>query len=253
MSEKVPHKNKYALANRLAKTLNYILILSTIISVLILAYNLFAANPSNQFNEWSGKVLAFLAIVYFCLDLIKSNAFHKAEFARKNDFIDNSMKTNLSEENSVGYFTNDELDKGITKLGANCFENSFFTKSIAQKMLKKQFFYFSIVVVAILSIVIFFENPIVVKVLLLALPYSITLDTYKLYRLQQNSDSVFSNFKRIFSSTKKSKMEFLIIDNTINYEKALSEAGILLDSKIFTKMNSKLSGDWDKIKSKYIK
>lgn len=251
MIKKVPHKNNYDIANKLSTVLKYILILSTAISVLNLIFNRLLPNTSSEMFIWSDKILAFLAVSYFLIDLVKSHTFHRAEFARKNDFIDNSLKTNLSEKNSEGYYTNEEISKGIIKLGVNCFENVFFTKTISQKMLKRQYFYFGIVVFFILSIIIFFDNPIIIEVLMLALPYSISLETYKLYKLQRNTNSVFSNFKNIFSSAKKSKREFLIIDNTINYEKSLSESGILLDSKIFNNLNENLSEEWTNIKVKY--
>lgn len=249
MSKKVPHRSKYQLANKFNKALNCILIASSLISALIIGFNVFPSYSSVELIGASSKALAFLSVVYFLLEIFKSETFQKAEFARKNDFIDNSLNTNLSQEKSKGYFSNEEVDIGILKLGVNCFENSFFTKSITQKMLNIQYIYLTIVLITILSFVIFLDNPIIVEVLLLALPYSIALETYKLYRLQQNTNLVLNNFKRIFSSTKKSKRLPLIIDNIISYEKALSSGGILLNSNIFSKMNKDLSYDWEELKT----
>ena len=247
MTKKVPHDDKYKIANRLDVVLKYIFITSTTISCYIIFENSFLGSGT----ELLTNTLAFFSPLYFFLDLIKTNLFHIAEFERKNDFIDNSLDTKLSDENSEGYFTNEEIDKGIIKLGVNCFENSYFTKSISKIMLRKQSIYLVIIAVVTLLLITFSENQLIVDFLLLALPYSIGLNTYKIYRLNKNTKSVTDVFKKIFSSTKENKMEFLIIDNVINYEKALSEGGILLNTKIFKQKNKELSQKWDEIKGKY--
>jgi hypothetical protein len=62
---------------------------------------------------------------------------------------------------------------------------------------------------------------------------------------------VFLNFKKIFSSTKKLKREFLIIDNVISYEKSLSYSSIPLDSTLFNEMNDELSIEWNEMKKNH--
>lgn len=251
MTRKVPHDEIYKIVDKLSKALNGILITSTFISVFVIILNNFNLNVNKNISIIFSIILAFLAVVFFVLDLIQNHIFHKAELQRKNDFIDNSLKTKLADANSKGYFTNDEINNGIYKLGVNCFENSFFTKSISSKMLKKQMIYTIILWLVILLVILTTPNNIFFEVILLSLPFTILNETYKLYRLNRNVELVFTTFKKIYSSTKKSKREFLIIDNVINYEKSLSYSTIPLESKLFYEMNDQLSIEWNEIKKEH--
>jgi hypothetical protein len=251
MTKKVPHDKIYKIVNKLSKGLNWILIISTIISVSIIILNNLSLDVNPNISLWLSIILALLAVVFFVLDVIQSHIFHRAELQRKNDFIDNSLKTKLADANSKGFFTNDELNNGIYKLGVNCFESSFFTKTISSKMLSKQLTNTIVIWIVIIFVIFTAPNNIFIEILLLTLPFTILNETRKLYRLNRNVELVFSNFKKIFNSTKKSKREFLIIDNVITYEKSLSYGSIPLDSKIFNEMNDELSTEWNKIKAQY--
>jgi hypothetical protein len=88
-------------------------------------------------------------------------------------------------------------------------------------------------------------------VVLLSLPFTMFNETIKLYRLNRNVESVFLTFKKLYSSTKKSKREFLIIDNVINYEKSLSYSSIPLNDNLFHEMNESLSIEWNEIKKEH--
>lgn len=246
MDRKVPYEKSYELVNKLSQSLNIILWLSTIVAVIILIVdNVF---PQNTYSFTLNVVLVLLSISYFFIEIIQRHLFHDAEFERKNDFIDNSLKLKLSEENSTGYFNNEDLKKGIYKLGVNCFESSFFTKSITKKMITKHLIQSGIVLLLIITLIFTVTDNLLIQILLLALPYSIANDTIKVYRLHKNTDTVFKQFTNIFTTVKKGKLDYLIIDNIINYEKSLSRAAILLDSKVFNKMNKHLSEKWNELK-----
>ena len=118
-------------------------------------------------------------------------------------------------------------------------------------MLTKQLIYTIVIWIVLWSVILTAPNNIFVEVILLALPFSVANDLRKLYRLNKNVEMVFANFKKIFSSTKKSKRESLIIDNVISYEKSISYSSVPLNSKIFDKWNDKLSLEWNKIKKQH--
>lgn len=249
MERKVPYEKSYDLVNQLAKALNIILYLTTAIALTILIVENFVLE--NTISHILNVVLVIFSVSYFIIEILQRHLFHDAEFERKNDFIDNGLKLKLSEENSTGYFNNDDLKKGIFKLGVNCFESSFFTKSITKKMLTKHLIQSGIVLILILTLIFTVADNLLIQILLLALPYSIVNDTIKTYRLHKNTDTVFKQFNNIFATSKKGKLDYLIIDNIINYEKSLSRAAILLDSNIFNKMNKHLSEKWNEIKVKH--
>lgn len=251
MKKKVPHDEIYKIVGKLSKVLSWILILSTIISISLIIINNLSLKINPQTSITLSKILAFFAVTYFIIEIIQNHNYHRAELQRKNDFIDNSLRTKLADANSQGYFTNEEIDNGVYKLGVNCFENSFFTKSITSKMLTKQMFKTIVIWLVIWLVILSAPNGIIVEVILLALPFSVLNETHKLYRLNRNVESVFLNFKKIFSSTKKLKREFLIIDNVISYEKSLSYSSTPLDGSIFNTMNEELSIQWNEIKRQH--
>ncbi|AZJ36647.1 hypothetical protein [Tenacibaculum singaporense] len=249
MTRKVPYQKSYDFVNKINSTLSIILILTTTISIAILVLD--KLETPHKFTHILNVVLVILSVSYFILEILQRHLFHEAEFERKNDFIDNGLKLKLSEENSSGYFNNDDLKKGVYKLGVNCFESSFFTKSITKKMLKKHLIQAGIIFLLIFTLIFTVANNLLIQILLLALPYSILNDTLKLYRLYKNTDTVFKHFTYIFNTSKKGKLDYLILNNIINYEKSLSRAAILLDNKIFKKMNNDLSIKWNELKEKH--
>lgn len=251
MTKKVPHDKLYKIVTELSSALNWLLLISTITSLIIIALNNFQWESNPNTSLWLSRCLALIAIVFFILDIIRSHTYHRAELQRKNDFMDNSLQTKLADANSNEYYTNDDISKGVYKMGVNCFENSFFTKTISSKMLVKQITYTVVIWLVLWCVILTAPNNIFIEVVLLALPISVANDTRKLYRLNKNVDMVFGNFKRIFSSTKKSKRESLIIDNVINYEKSLSYSSIPLNSKLFDQLNDELSVEWESIKKQH--
>ncbi|AWK03988.1 hypothetical protein HYN56_06980 [Flavobacterium crocinum] len=252
MSEKVPHANYYDWLNKTSILSSSILIVSIIISVflLVLEFSKFSEIAIKEFFNCS---LAFFSVIYFVIDSIQSYVFHKAENIRTLDFIDNSLDSSFSEKNSTDYFSNDEVKAGINKLGINNFENVFFTKCITSKMLPKEYIKLSIIFIIFLSVCIFSNKEIITLVFQSALPFTIILQTFKLYKLNSKVKSVFDNYKLIFKSVNEENIIQNIINNIIIYEKNLSWAGILLDSKMFNKMNAELSLEWEKIKQKHCK
>ncbi|MCC9062837.1 hypothetical protein [Flavobacterium piscisymbiosum] len=252
MSEKVPHANYYDWLNKTSIFSSSILVVSIIISVFLLVLEFFKFSVEG-IKEFFNCALAFLSVIYFVIDSIQSYVFHKAESIRSLDFIDNSLDSSFSEENSKDYFSNEEVKVGINKLGINNFENVFFTKCITSKMLPKEYIKLSIVFVVFLFVCIFSNKEIITLVFQSALPFTIILQTFKLYKLNSNVKSVFNNYKLIFKSVNEEKIVQNIVNNIIIYEKNLSWAGISLDSKIFKKMNTQLSSEWEKIKQKHCK
>ena len=117
-------------------------------------------------------------------------------------------------------------------------------------MITKHLVQSGIVLLLIITLIFTVTDNLLIQILLLALPYSIVNDTIKVYRLYKNTDTVFKQFTHIYTTVKKGKLDYLIIDNIINYEKSLSRAAILLDSKVFNKMNKHLTEKWNELKTK---
>ncbi len=247
MSKIVPHTVNYDWMRYTKIISSFTLYSSALISLTILFMELFKiCNP--EIVDVLNKTLALLSITYFISEFCQSLIFHKAESKRNLDFIDNSFNTKFAEKNSSGYYSNDEVEIGIVKMGINGFENAFFTKSITAKMFKKELISFVIILVLFLAVCLYTTPKILIVISQMALPLAIIQQTIKLYCFHCRVDDIFFNYKSIFSLTTKENIIPSIIKNVISYEKTLSWAGIPLDSKIFNNMNDELSSRWIEIK-----
>lgn len=245
MNRKVPHKINYNTTSIISNAQFWLIILGTILSFLTIF------DIEKRLNQYFEVIICIISILYFISEILFSNFFTIAEQHRVDDLIDNSLNSKIADENSENYYTNDLLKQNITKLGVNGFENVFFTKNISREMYNKKLPFFLIVIIIYISSIFIVEKNILVKIFQLLLPLFIIKEFIQLSLFRSRAEKIFNCYKQIFSSIKKSDREPLIIHNIISYEKLLSTYGIQLDSKIFNKMNNKLSNEWIILKNKY--
>ncbi len=251
MTKVVPYKKDFDLVSLVDKISNSILWSSVVASIatIIISYSKIEQTTENILTTVLNSIICFLAVSYFLSDIISNYLFQKAEAKRRDDFFDNSLNTNHSEENSNEYFTNDNITPSIKKMGVNCFENSFFTKSISAKMLKPMIIN-SIVVFLLFLILAITNNHLFVTALQIALPYTIIQQTIRLFVFHNRIENICKHFRQIFTTHNKKNITKSILHNVSSYETTLSWACIKLDSKLFNKMNDELSEKWNKIKTK---
>lgn len=245
MNKKVPHKISYKTTSLISDIQFWLIIFGTILSFISIF------NIDISFKNYIERIICIISIIYFVSEILFSNFFTVAEQHRIDDLIDNSLNSKIADENSENYYTNDNLKHNITKLGVNGFENVFFTKNISRKMYNAKFKIFITVVLIYFISIFFVEKDILVKILQLLLPLFIIKEFIQLILFRSRLEKIFNCYKQIFSSIKKSEREPIIIHNIISYEKLLSTYNIQLDSKIFNKMNYKLSNEWNDLKKKY--
>lgn len=249
MEKVVPHAIDYALVSKVDKLNSYVLYVSAVLSLCVILNNHVSINlDKEQFNDVANRILGILGIAYFLIDMMNSYLFQNAEANRKNDFINNSLNTQLSDKNSKDYFSNDSIDIGIYKLGVNCFENCFFSKFVSSKMILPMVVKSFVILLLYLFVLFFTDQNTTLSVFQISLPFTIINQTIKLILLNSNLSLIAQNFRNIFSSTEKAKQDSLVINNVINYEKTLSSFNVQLDTKLFDKNNDKLSLEWERIK-----
>lgn len=252
MNRIVPHEINYKTISKVSGIASLVLYISALIALVLLFINKTNFVTSKElYNENLNSGLAILAILYFLIDITQNYLFQQAELNRKNDFIDNSFETKLSDENSQGYFSNDSFPTGIYKLGVNGFENSFFTKAISKKMIIPGIIKCVVILVLFLLVIFYTDQSTLTALIQIALPFTIIQQTVRLIFFHSHIKRIVDTYKYIFANVAKSKRSPLIIDNVINYEKTLSWGGIQLDSKLFNKHNPKLTIDWEVLKTKY--
>ncbi|MDD5571202.1 MAG: hypothetical protein PHD97_08610 [Bacteroidales bacterium] len=252
MSKKVPYLKNFDLVEKNETLSQFILCFSVVVSILTILIdkvNFFMYKDSVIVSL--NSINCILAVIYFISDIVANYLFQIAEVKRRDDFFDNSLKTQLSEANSEGYFSNEHISYGILKMGVNCFENSFFSKMISAKMLKPMLFKSMFILILFLTLALFTDKQILSTALQMVLPYTIIQQTIRLFLYNKRMEDIFKHFQKIFSSTTTKQKGKLIIHNVTSYEALQAWACIKLDSKIFKKLNDELSIQWGKIKHKY--
>lgn len=245
MTRKVPHKINYDLTSLITQVQFWFIIIGSILSLL----SLFSI--TEIIKEMIDKSICVISILYFISEILFNNFFIKAEQHRIDDLIDNSLNSKIADENSENYYTNDNVKQSVYKLGVNGFENTFFTKNVVRKMINNQWPLFISIVCLYLVSIFFVEKKVLVIVFQLLLPLYVIKDFIQLNLFKIRIEKIYNCYKQVFTSTKKAERESIIINNIISYEKLLSSYYIQVDSKIFNKMNNKLSIDWISIKKKY--
>jgi len=247
----VPFRVNFETLRKINLAGSIILYSSAILTLFIVLDKHYNFSLSNEIQQIMNSGLSFLSITYFLTDLLQNYLFQLAEVHRRNDFLDNSLETTLADKNSEGYFSNDNLDSGVYKLGVNSFENSFLTKSITSSMLAPMIIKSTLIIFLFIFLVLFTDHMTLSILMQVALPLTILQQSVRLITLHLRVKLIFNQFKMIFTSVNSSKQDSYLITNVINYESTLAWGGILLDSKIYDKKNETLSQEWERIKTKH--
>lgn len=251
MKKIVPFSVNYETIRKINLVGSLILYLSATLAILVIINEKLHLPSKIDTDKFLNSFLSFFSIAYFLQDLIQNYLFQLAEVHRKNDFIDNSFDTTLSDKNSEGYFSNDDLQTGIYKLGVNCFENSFFTKSVSLSMIPAMAIK-TIIIVLLFTLISLFADKMPISVLMqVALPLTIIQQAIRLTTFYFRINSIYNQFKTIFSSINSSHRDSYLIINVVNYESTVAWAGILLDSQIFNRLNDSLTEQWTEIKTRH--
>ncbi len=199
-------------------------------------------------EEVINTVLAVVCVMYFSFEVLSNVLLNRAELERRKRFIDNGLGTKLTELKDPGYFSNDSISEGIHKLGVNCFENSFFTSRISGRMLVPA----SIQAIGLLFLTVlvalYADRQVLSAVLQLALPCTIVHQLVRLTMLHFQVKHIYNEFRRIYHNSQYQTRDSLVVSNIIFYESTLAWASVRLDSKLFKKLNTELSSEWERIK-----
>lgn len=193
-----------------------------------------------------------LLIIGFILNAIKDyHLFPLAESKRRKDLIDNAFSTKYSLKNSEEYYTNEEVNPGINKLGVNLFQNLFFTVTVTKGMRAKVIVKSSLFLVVFILMAIYgFKNsPLALPILQILFSAFVLGDLIKLLLFIHRNEIILENIQQYFSEAQNN--EATVLKSFVEYETNLSWASILLDGKVFNKINDQTEKEWQLIKEKY--
>jgi len=250
----IPFKNSFDNAKSYDQYANIVLYVSSLI--LVGTFMIKTINPAwEPISNIINSINCFFIVAYAVLKFITNNTFYEASIHKRFDFVDNSFDTTFSEENSRNYYSNDNIEKGIYKMAVNGFENCLFTYNIAKCMLKSLWLKNIIIALLFIFFGIFGYNNAFVLLIQLSLPLLLLNQAIMHTLFVSRIDKVFESYRRMFQDLKnnnnKDNKNPEIIINVIEYESTISTGCILLNSKIYNKLNTVLSEKWEAMKLKY--
>lgn len=239
------------------KYAGYVLLLSslTVVSSFVLQ------NIDENFQVCSELIINFnclLIFLYLILQFTSDYIFYEASVKKRIDFIDNSFGTKFSEINLDNYYSNDEVSNGILKMAVNGFENSLFTYHIAKSMQKELWIKSVLIGILFIFVGVSGYNSAFVMLFHLSLPIFLFFRALRLSLFVSRVENVFGNYRKLFTGLDLKKTKSFeqnkfpeILLSILEYETILSWGNILLDTKVYNKMNSELSQQWEELKQRY--
>jgi|GEM_PF-451817 len=176
-----------------------------------------------------------------------------AETLRRKQLLSNSFDVPLTPETTQGYYNN-ELAPSIARLGACVLENSFFGKNVCLEMAKiergKMFVYFLLWITAITLRST--DLNLVLTLTQVLFSGNILFHWIKLEILRSQNENVYeqlySHFLNRVSSNHNPGIA-CILHSFASYESAKASAAIKQSSKIFNRLNPRLSAEWEEIRN----
>jgi hypothetical protein len=216
-------------------------------AVLSVAAALVQENDHKVIFQWIQILFLTLVVVLFALDQwVKLYLSPRAADARAQDFLSHAYDQPLSAQRTAGYYNNADA-VGIRRLAAQTFENTLFTKEICREMLKREaplaLFYLLVWVVALAHR----DTPITVLGTLAQVIFGeqIVARLLRLFWLQRRCEQLHEDLRRLYlSAATAERFDGPAMDSYTRYEVSKATAGITLSSKVFERLNPKLSAQW---------
>lgn len=256
MAEFAPHNNIFKIISNLSSFAQILFwtILGFSVSPLILDEFYVPESITDIVN-----ILNIIGITAFFLIeiLIDYILLPQADSKRRDDFIDNSFGSKFSPKNSVGYYDNDEIGKGLYKTSVNLFENCFFTFSLVKIVTTRKIIIpiFMVVSMAIFAYYGFKKVPLALSFLQALFSANILGLLIKhlilLNKLSSIQDSWIGLFQNEEFRNEPFKYQANIYRYWLQYETLHSKINAAIPDSIFKKNNALLTSEWEIIKNKY--
>lgn len=260
MTRIVPFDPTYNIIRKLEKVAFILLIISAAIITINWASNKFLDKETilEYTNlQDTGKVISYSSMVgYLIITLLIKVLFHTVEKRKRNDLIDNSFGTKYSDENTLGYYNNEEIKGGIKKLALNSYESSFHTENTLKLMiLKNAIFLIGFSTLFLLSVFSKGGEDVIRLLFEISIPLTLISQFIILVIYYLNVAEINERFKIELTNIGNKELgdedipKLLIL--VMEYYNIKSWANTNLDSKIFKKNNNAISKKWENRKQTF--
>ena len=258
MASKGAHESDFVKAKECLKTYRCFVALS--IAASIITAILGVLNCSNTIVDALLTVITVFSLmaVFRCKRAFNTH-FQKAEQTRREGLLDDSFDTRMADTPSEKYYDTDDIGFGLGKLLANTHENSMFTASIADEMIKGPEWRFvaGIALLIVLAVFNLLKARAIVAVVDILITHNVLNDYLDLKELRSEAVTVQEKCKDAATAALEEhwklseKTNGKIINAFLRYETALSYASIILSQKVYDRMNDDLTKKWEGIKKRY--
>jgi hypothetical protein len=170
--------------------------------------------------------------------------------ARALDFFSRAYRQTLSHERTNEYY-NSATASPVESIAAQTFENSLFTKEIANRMFRAAIPITGLYLVLWFGAVIYRDTPLTLLATCAQVVFGeqIIAKLLRLMWLKARSEQVFNDLTNIFAAgVQNPTFAARTMLTYTKYESAKAVAGITLSSKIFEDVNPRLSLTWGQLK-----
>ena len=245
-------KNYYKPLKQADKVGNVLFWLISILSI----GTLFIDKISHPLAADVAQIALIVCVILFFIQgqVQKLYLFPRAEDKRRQQLLSDSFGVALTHEQTVGYYNNDQTHP-IKRLAASVMESAYFTNAITRIMLPwERTITAGYLVVYVVAVLNRSSDLAFLAVAAQALfGGEIVARWLRLEWLRFRSEQVFNNYNRLFVGryqfTEKNPQSEAL-DLFSYYESAKSTAAVLLSDKIFNQHNSRLTQEWEQIRSR---
>lgn len=238
--------NIFQSVRKIRITESWCVIIATVFLVIEFVVTRYCANPALiRLCQIATCVFAVLSML---LGLLSDHLLYQAEEEKRKDLFDNSFGSHLAEHNASSYYSNDAIPKGIKKLAINNFESSFFTKSILKAGMGRNIAVFVIVVLVYIVVSIVASRDAVVLLVQSALPVNITIEFVRTCSTYFRVNKLYHAYRVLFDNNSNPRTVDLL-SNVLSYTAALAYGKTLLNEKLYEKINTSLSKEWEMIRT----
>ena len=236
---------KYKITNDISNIVNFLFYVNIVLSILLLIFE-----SQSRFITY---VLIIVSILYSILLIVNDCLFlYNAEKYRRINCIEDGLDLDITNIKLDGYYNN-KLPPSFNKYGLNTFENIYFSKSIAKKMLLCSTIKTVIACFFLILICIFFGGQYIVLIITQTVfSYNYILGFISLLFYINRLDKLYDDFYNIFITIgiENDKQHDILIVNIVEYESIKAHYKIQLSSKIYRKLQGELSDKWNEISKK---
>jgi hypothetical protein len=190
-----------------------------------------------------------VAVVSFALSLtIRLYFAPRAEDCRRSDMASNAFGAPLQPDLTERYYNNDE-SPSFRRLAGILAENSFFSKSVAQRMCSGERLKTTVSVVLLVLLSIFRGTGIdwVVVAAQFVASEQVVSKCIRLEWLRSRFEHTYQDTFALLTMADPEGAAFKAktLALALNYEASKANAAVLLSKKVFNQMNAKLTQEWN--------